>query len=102
MSSIEKTKEELQDVEILKSISSALLEISSIRIRELKEEFERNKHIFLEAALSNSMSALAQGLIFWKSPNKFVSSIVSISCSFGPIGLTGIRSITSFEESPDL
>jgi len=47
MSTIEETKRELQDVEILRGLSSALLEIASIQIRSLRESFETNK-VFYE------------------------------------------------------
>lgn len=50
MPSIEKTKEELQDVEILRGISSALLEVSSIKIRGLREDFEKNKLFYDEVS----------------------------------------------------
>ena len=39
MSSIGKIKEELKDVEILRGISGALLEVSSIKIVGLKKGF---------------------------------------------------------------
>lgn len=50
MSVIEKTKEELQDVEVLRDIASALLEISSIKIRLLREDFETNRIFFEEVS----------------------------------------------------
>lgn len=50
MPSIEKIKTELEDVRILKGISSALLEIASIRIRGLREEFERNQTFYAEVS----------------------------------------------------
>jgi len=50
MSSIEKIKEELRDVEILRGISSVLLEVSSLKIRGLREAFERNKIFYEEVS----------------------------------------------------
>jgi ATP synthase F1 gamma subunit len=50
MPSVEKIKEELQDVEILRGISSALLEVSSLKIRGLREDFERNKIFYDEVS----------------------------------------------------
>lgn len=50
MPSIEGIKEELQDIEILRGISSALLEVSSIKIRGLREDFERNKVFYDEVS----------------------------------------------------
>ena len=50
MPSIESIKEELQDVEVLKGISSALLEVSSIKIRGLREEFEKNRIFYDEVS----------------------------------------------------
>ena len=48
MPSVEQTKEELQDVEVLRGISSALLEVSSIKIVGLRENFEKNRIFFDE------------------------------------------------------
>lgn len=48
MPSIEHLKEELDDVRALRSISNALLEISSMRIRTLREDFDRNKSFYEE------------------------------------------------------
>lgn len=64
MSVIEKTKEELQDVEVLRDIASALLEISSIKIRLLREDFETNRVFFEEVSdlyRLVKLSAQAQG-----------------------------------------
>ncbi len=59
MSTIEETKQELQDVEILRGLSSALLEIASIRIRGLRENFETNKTFYDEVSDLYRMVKLA-------------------------------------------
>ena len=50
MPNIEETKLELQDVEILRGLSSALLEIASIKIKSLRENFETNQIFYEEVS----------------------------------------------------
>lgn len=48
MSVIEQTKAELQDVSTLRNIASALLEISSTKIKSLRDDYETNKTFYAE------------------------------------------------------
>ena len=48
MSTVEEIRKELSDVETLKFMSEALLEISALRIKSFKSEFERNRSFFDE------------------------------------------------------
>lgn len=50
MSTVEETKRELEDVEILRGLSSALLEIASAKIRSLRENFETNRTFYDEVS----------------------------------------------------
>lgn len=48
MSNIEETKEQLKEIEILRQISSTLLEIGSLRIKTIRAEYERNQAFYEE------------------------------------------------------
>lgn len=59
MSVIQQTKEELQDVSILLNIASALLEISSTKIKSLRDDYETNKTFYAEVSELYRMVKLA-------------------------------------------
>jgi len=48
MSTLEETRKELKELETLKMVSTALLEVSAIRIKSFKSEFEQNRLFFDE------------------------------------------------------
>jgi len=48
MPAIEEIRKDLKDVETLKLMSEALLEVSALRIKSFKSEFERNRSFFDE------------------------------------------------------
>lgn len=63
MPTIEQIKNEIEDTEVIRTISSALLEVAALRIKNIKREFEHNQSFFKEVSdLYNIIKTSAQRL----------------------------------------
>lgn len=98
MSLIEETKEELEEIKALRSISNALLEISILRIKSVRMEFEKNKEFFKEISdLYNLVkySALKQNFVakgFKTTKNTISVAVTSNNRFYGALNSNTVES----------
>jgi len=107
MPTIEQIKNEIEDVEVIRSISGALLEVAALRIKNIKQEFEHNKAFFREVSqLYNiiKQSSIKLGITLPKSSDsnkeKHIMS-VAVTSNQRFHGLLNSRVVDRFLESID-